>query len=59
MDDWEDIDENLSEEEEEEEMIVDYCSECDEPILEGDVYETTDDGRDLCETCYITLYGGR
>lgn len=59
MDEWEDIDENLTEDGEPEEEIVDYCAECDEPILEGDVYELTDDGRILCETCYITLFGGK
>ena len=49
MDEWEDIDEAETEEEEEE--IMDYCAECDEPIYDGDNYVLLDDGRILCESC--------
>ena len=50
MDEWEDIDEYEGGEEEEEE-IMDYCAECDEPIYDGDNYTVLDDGRILCESC--------
>ena len=58
MDIRENIDVGLMNTDEPEEKIIDYCDECDEPILEGDVYEITNDGRVLCEACYITMFGG-
>ena len=49
---WEDIDENERDDpEEEEEVIIDYCSVCGEPICDGDIYTETDDGSILCENC--------
>ena len=58
MDEWEDIDENEPDEEEREDEIMEYCSECDEPLYDGDPYYMTDDGRILCENCHITLQEG-
>ena len=51
MDDWEDIDENETDELEEDEEIFDYCSECGEPIYDGDDYAVLDDGQVLCMNC--------
>ncbi len=59
MDEWEDIDENEQEEEESEEEIMEYCSECGDPIYDGDEYTVMDDGRILCEGCYYSQYGGK
>lgn len=58
MDEWEDIDEYSTEEEENEEEIMDYCSECGNPIYDGDEYTEMNDGRILCEGCYLSLHGG-
>ena len=57
MDDWEDIDEYDTEDEEQEEEIIEYCSECGNPIYDGDEYTEMDDGRILCEGCYLSLIG--
>ncbi len=59
MDEWEDIDEYDNEGEELEEEIMEYCSECGNPIYDGDEYHEMSDGRILCESCFISLYGER
>ncbi len=42
--------------EEDEGELVGYCSECDEPIYEGDEYHQTDNGQLLCESCYNDMF---
>ena len=56
MDEWEDIDEYNPEDEEPEEEIIDYCSECGNPICNGDEYHEMNDGRILCESCFLSIY---
>ena len=59
MDEWEDIDENEDDDFEQEEEILEYCAECGNPIYDGDEYSVLDDGRILCEGCFISRYGGK
>ena len=36
---------------------MEFCSECGNPIYDGDEYHEMNDGRILCESCFVSLYG--